>query len=271
MNSFESIPIKKNDENKRSFTDGLSRKMKQFAVGASLLGATAQAVDGSEIRHDTQKVSEGVSIELIRKDLINHVSSPEYLAKLKIEFSGDAKLALDEQQSRIENLKTVKVYLKETSDEVRKLFESDGNKAWKNVEGFYDEITNEIISIKGDPSVLQHEFLHASTKNRKGITSSAKKVLHKTFFGMNGYLRNPTEWLVRKQALDLELARENIKEYGQPFTRTHYDIMMQMFHRGKFSTDVREFIAVTDRDFDVFKKILDNVAKNETGQDIANV
>ena len=249
------------------------RKISQVVIGASMLLATAQSVEAAGLKLDIEKSSEKIDVEFIRKDLINHVSSPEYLAKLKIEFFGDAKLALDEQQARIENLKSVKVNLKETLQEVNVLFQNDGSSLSENLlpAGFYDELTHEIISINNDPSTLKHELLHASTKNKKGITSSAKKVLHKTFFGRNGYLRNPTEWLVRKQKLDLELAQKNIKEYGKPFTQSQYDIMMKMFHERKFSNDVMEFISVTDGGFESFKKILDEVAKNENGDDVKSV
>jgi len=223
----------------------------------------------------------------LRNELIKHVSSQEYLDKLKLEVSDDKK-AKKIQKERIENLKNVKINalsLEELEREyVKQVFENTGSKldiTNINTAGFYNEKEHEVFipNDKFDPkeieTIIWHELGHAKTGSNTGITDNTKKILTESFKEEKGdskiekeYFINPTERLVRKQILDRELEALGIKKYGEKFADKHYDKMMEYYKKGKFSWNANEFIKRTNRKN--FKKIFNEIAANEDEKSIAN-
>lgn len=290
-------------EKRKNVTDYAISKMKQLIIGASLLGATVQAVEAGASNNDTRKISEDVKVEmtqdnqsesdqymqeaeLIRSKVIERVSSDDYLKKLTTEFGGDVNLAEKEQLHRIANLKSVEIELKgqtrDVMDEYDKLtggnsFEEDSPK-----DGFYANNNNlhKIVSYKYNPSTLYHEFLHASTKGDIGVTDSAEKILERTydkkgFLGMfknkdDAYKSKPTERLVRLEHFMAELDSLGVQKYGEVFSKDKYERIMELYKKGSLSRNANEFIEKTKPDFESFKALFEKIAKNENTQDVAN-
>ncbi len=309
MNNFESMPIGKKDESKKTFADGLSRKVKQLIVGASLLGATSQAIEGSELKHETQKVSSDVNVEMVqrdvrekemseryesfaenmRKDLAEHINSDAYLKKLTIEFAGNSDAAKKEQQQRFENIKNVKITLQkdfaDVKDEfVRTSFDKDAARKNNRVTAFYNIAGHEIFATRNDfelASSLYHELLHASTRANAGVTDNAKRILEDNyvkqgFLGMfesgnDAYTSMPTERLVSKQMIEKSLDEMGILKYGDEFTQETYEKIMKAYEVGKFTDELNNFIRRTKPGFENYKKIFENIAKNESDNNIKSV
>ena len=212
--------------------------------------------------------------EKLRKELIKHVESEEYLGKLLIECEGNIKKAKDTQRKRLEYLKTVNANTVPTSDvdkeyPVPSWLIPDG---W-SPNGFYNPINHEVF-VPDDgreyrdynDSVTKHEFLHSSTRAMWNILSKTNKLLRKSYqpYGVDWiydiYLGNSSERLVRKQMLDLEMAKLGIKDYGVKFTKDHYKKMVEAYKDGKFSYDAEEFIETTRPEY--FEKVFNEIADN---------
>lgn len=221
------------------------------------------------------------SAEKIKNELIEHVSSQEYLNKLKSEFGGSDNRAKGEQARRIENLKKVNINiasLDELNEELKKRLNGQklpGNSIKAN--GFYDPASHEtFVSFDDSHGALTslHELLHASTRGVEGITYRTKNTLVNSYENQ-GFLRglikdkkdeyfsDPTERLVRKQILDRELNKLGIKKYGEEFTKEHYREMMEAYKAGVFSYNVNDFIKRTKKDPKIFMQIFNEIAKNE--------
>lgn len=147
------------------------------------------------------------------------------------------------------------------------------------VDGFYVTADNNIVipydkTFDRNNEVARHEELHASTRSEWLISENAKKLFDESYRPindeglnlddrdeMNTYLKNYTERLVRKQALDLEMEQLGIKKYGEKFTKEHYKKMMECYRNKKFSSDAEEFIKTTKPGY--FEKIFNEIAENE--------
>lgn len=221
------------------------------------------------------------SAEKIKNELIEHISSQEYLNKLKSEFGGSDNRAKGEQARRIENLKKVNINIAssdELNEELKKRL--NGQKLPGNfikANGFYDPVSHEtFVSFDDSHGALTslHELLHASTRGVDGITYRTKNTLVNSYENQ-GYLRkwikdekdeyfsDPTERLVRKQILDRELEKLNIKKYGEEFTDEHYKKMMDAYKKGMFSHNAKDFIKRTKKDPKIFMQIFNEIARNE--------
>lgn len=279
-------------------------KIKQLIVGVVMLAATSEGVEAAGLKHGEDehvgKVTIGMienterdadmrnriiqTSEYVKNQLINHIESAEYLKKLTIEFDGDAELAINEKQQRILNLKSVDIVFSVEQKEIDRKLNGEGNRSGPAA-GFYDPILHEINIYRFDVSVwgtLHHELLHASTRGNLNVSVGARKVLNETyqkngFFGgifknnEDRYLSDPTEWLVRKQIFEKNLEGYGIKKYGDEFSRENYELLLKMKSDGKLDESDDRFMKIIKPGFENFQKIFENVAKNESNDDVKNV
>jgi hypothetical protein len=279
------------------------RRMTQVVIGASMFISTAQAVEASDMINNTEKVKGVVNVamfentdrdqdlrerteqmaEYIRNQEIKWVGSDEYFEKLKIEFKGDEVLAKKNWQQRIDNLKSVNIIFHNTVEDVA-VAHGEGLAGDKPVAGFYRESDHEIHVFRQYTSLwstLRHELNHASLRGSQDITESAKEILNDTyktqgFLGVfsdvnDKYLGNSSERIVRKQEFEKELIGRGIKKYGEEFTEEGYKRMMLLYENGKLSEEENDFIKRTKPGYENFKKIFENIAKNEVASDSVNV
>lgn len=211
----------------------------------------------------------------IANEIFRHISSDAYLEKLKIEFNGSYDVAKIAQRARIENFKNLNIYVM-SSEEVNRRFKEGVSNFSGKVSGFYIPISHEIF-LCSDKNYFSggfiHELLHAITKGNRYISNNAKKILADSYKslgdGKDNYFSDPTEILVRKQILDKEMEELNIKKYKEEFTSEHHKKIIGYYKRGLFSRDAMDFIKRTKPKY--FKKIFDEIAKNEKEDDVVAV
>ena len=238
-------------------------------------------------------------VEIMRSKLIEHVGSEEYLKKLVAEYNGNEEEAKYVQKRRISLLTSVGVdaYV-ERGGLMDKI--TSWTSPTEKADAYYNSLSHEIevfrdtsqrtfdkysinkssfFDAENFHSSIYHELLHAKTKVDKYISNNAKKILsdslksekeigsiygtladHK---GLNKYLSNSSERLVRKQILDFELEFLGIKKYGEEFINEHYKEMMKSYEERKFSRGANEFIESTKENPDVYKEIFNNIADTE--------
>ena len=227
----------------------------------------------------------------VKAELIRHVGSQEYLNKLNLELDGDIEKATVIQAERLGYLDETKITILNSEDvsivnamldgtipyvPIFDLSFKDKQEILKNirvkVDGFYSMRDKEVVLSEsvGDDTLVRHELGHVSTHNDKGIPEKTKKVLEDSYqkLGFNslldGYLGRPTERLTRKQLVDFEMKEFGIKEYGEEFTDEHYKKLIEYLEEGKFSLNAREFLGTLKRSPEVFKKIFNEIAANES-------
>ena len=76
-----------------------------------------------------------------------------------------------------------------------------------------------------------------------------------------GYFFDPSERLVRKQTLDLEMERLGIKRYGEKFTHEHYNQLIRLYNNNKLSQDADRLLETTKPEY--FEKIMNEIAQND--------
>jgi len=281
-------------------------RMERVAIGASVILATAQAVEAGTSKYDTQKKSKDSNLEmiknnkqendeylerteLIRKMIIARVSSEDYLDKLKIEFNGNGDLAKSEQEKRISNLISVKLDLKEQKRDVIDAYEAlEGTNYFDKdtmVDGFYAVKEHKIVVTKYDGVTLYHELLHASTRGNEDVTKSAEEIMDKTYDKQglfkifknsdDRYYSKPSERLARLEDFMGELNGSKmfpgIHQYGTEFTQEKYDRMMKLYKKCALSRNAVEFIKRTKPGFENFKKLFEKIAKKENEKSRFNV
>lgn len=216
--------------------------------------------------------------ETVRNEVIGHIGSSEYLQRLTKEFDGDAQKARGEQEKRMDRVRKVDV-VETTFEEVWEKSDGEFKKTdpqEKILGGFYRDGRRPVIYVNHhDPVSTRHELLHAATRANAEITEAAKKVLDDSYkkqglLGLfedarDAYYREPTERLVRKQALDKELADLGIKAYGEALTDEHQEKMMQLYQEKALSYESMDFIKRTKKG--AMKQIFDEIAKEEREQD----
>mgnify|MGYP006976497370 CR=1 FL=1 len=167
--------------------------------------------------------------------MLKHIASNEYLKKLTIEVNGDVERAKKIQAERLANIQSVGIkYFKDTralSDDVNEAnLDNDG----ADSRGAYDTQDHIVLLQKQekDKLVSIHESSHASTRAEKGIPSETVEKLniknfkrYESLEDKDGTIKNyyytPAEILARKQAIDFELERLGIKEYGEECSEKH--------------------------------------------------
>ena len=296
-------------EKVRTLATQSKKRITQILVGTSMLSATSAIADTQFSKQNIEKVASDINIELgigaravpinpdgiiddklkeitpeeetkiqvenIKQDIIEQIASNEYLQKLTTEFGGNEKKALREQKKRIQNIKTVKVFiadLKETNNKLAKF--GGGNakiKSNEKVPGFYrhDKLgTMHEIHIASDSqdksSTIAHELWHASTHGDDEISMNAKKKLSAGYLKISKkddtkYYSQSTEMLVRKKALEDDMLRLGIKDYGEPFTEDHHDKLLENYEN--LQEGSKQFLKRIK--YENLKEILDSIAKNE--------
>lgn len=218
-----------------------------------------------------------------KKKIEKRIASEAYLKRLKREDDGGSMNVYSNaekmQRDRIENLKTVNTHLvsdKELQEKYKK--ESGDNKIVRGFYRRYENSSNHDIFIPSNKpadffEAIPHEFYHAVTKSNLYISEKAREILVNSyrklgFLGLiktkkDEYYGDLTERLVRKWAADDEMERLGIKKYAEPFTREHFNKLMECYKNGELSSDAMEFIKTTKPKFEYFEKIFNEIAANE--------
>lgn len=199
-----------------------------------------------------------------RLKLLEHVKSPEYLKKLQKEFGLSEVEAKKHQDVRIKNLE-----IAHASFQSAEQLEYDGG--YYRIGG-----TEVVISYEDDKKsikrAISHELVHESTNAEFGMSKKASylmkesyipsKTLNELYGGDDSvqtkYFGRPEERIVRKQILDLEMEELGIKKYEEPFTKAHYDKLMELLKAGKLSSDARDFMMTTKPEY--FIRIFDELS-----------
>jgi len=220
----------------------------------------------------------------LRNELSKHISSSAYLNKLVTEFDGNVEKALNTQKERVNYLDRIfdnGIELEKIENMANKwALEGSGivgrilpqglvtkiklHKAGLSGVGAY-YITDEhkiILPDVVDDKAAMHELLHASTNADTDITEKGKALLEDSYkkLGTNGdrYFNSPTERLVRKQVLDLEMEKLGIKKYGKRFTEEHYKKLLELDKEGILSNGAHDFIRTTEPEY--FERIFNELA-----------
>lgn len=185
------------------------KAIKNIAAGATLLGATAGAVEAKGLpakpqeshasapsapvqnfsleerqkmmRQEQEKMETIDEIGRAKSEIIEHLSSARYFKKLISEFGGNKKLASQEQNKRIENISTVKIVVtdqRNVEQQARRLSSNDPQSA--GAVGIYSPKEHRFY-VAYDSSerdeVIYHELLHSVTRAEEGISQRAKDIL----------------------------------------------------------------------------------------------
>lgn len=194
-------------------------------------------------------------VEQVRKELIDIVSTKQYLNKLRSEFNCSLDEARRHQAVRINNLKTVAIGFRNSIDLASNYF---GNTPAAAIY-FSDYHNINLPYNRSDEKITHfafHELLHSLTNGDSGLSAKAVKKLgdnaanNKKYSGdINEYLMRPTERYVRLKMLELELNKLGIKKFGEKISKSGYKKMIQWLEESKydndFSRDGVEFLETT--------------------------
>jgi len=236
------------------------------------------------------------SSEKIRFEIAKHISSPEYLKKLQVELGGDLKKAEAMQKERVDYVNSLKIYLdKEDNINERvkhpllpnnismhipkwlsKMGISTGIKGIDEVAGFYNTAWHEaVIPDSKDDETAAHEILHGSTLGTLGVTEKAADLLKHSYKKLDSkedaYYKIPAERLVRKQLLDLEMNTLGIKNYGEKFTKKHYEKLKRYYKKGFLTPSANQFMKTTKPEYKYFEEIFNGIAENDTETPATNL
>jgi hypothetical protein len=203
-----------------------------------------------------------------KAELVEHIKSLEYLQKLQKEFGLSKAEAKKHQDVRIKNLEIAHGSFQ--SDEQVKS-KAPGASAY-----YIPGTTEVVISYDNDrkdvQQLISHELLHELTNAEAGMSKKAtdlmnesytpSEVLNKMYSGDDSakteYFGDPSERIVRKQILDLEMEELGIKKYEEPFTQAHYHELMKLLNAGKLSSGAKEFIMTTKPEY--FERIFNELS-----------
>jgi hypothetical protein len=201
-------------------------------------------------------------VDSIKNEIKTHIESKEYLDKLTIEFNSNISEATNQQQVRLKNLANLKCNFVSLE-----ALNSDSN-----VEMFSYYLGGTINVYlpynSNDQNYLKtatyHEILHEVTLGEKNIPKKTIQILKDSYQSKNqnyGYFFDPSERLVRKQTLDLEMERLGIKRYGEKFTHEHYNQLIRLYNNNKLSQDADRLLETTKPEY--FEKIMNEIAQND--------
>ncbi|HAV11300.1 MAG TPA: hypothetical protein DCX32_02025 [Candidatus Moranbacteria bacterium] len=260
---------------------------KTITVGLAFLAFSGDAMTGQAQTDGYEKILEEVTMRMkeiasdsakeIRRTLQEHIASKEYLDKLALEFDGDLGMAEDAQKRRLEYLTSTSSEFMSYDDIQIEMTRREGSfeiprwlaelsfikKDFKTVAFYSTSEHSAFLPLGENREAVEHELLHASTKGRKDISGTAKKMLRDSYDPLHDeesdrYHINPTERLVRKQMLDLEMEELGIKGYGEKFTHDHYETLIDLYNKGELSQGAREFIETTKAEY--FEEIFNGIA-----------
>jgi hypothetical protein len=210
-------------------------------------------------------------IENVKLEIIKHLESKEYLKKLAKEMDISKKSANEHVKVRINNIKNISYELTTSS------------KISGDTDGFgyayYLCGTNKIalpynINLKNENEknyfyeAIVHEVLHESTMSYEGLSATAEEYLRDSFKSLeneekkdSSYYSRPSELIVRKQILDLNMEKNDIKKYGDKFQEEHYQKLLELKKEGKLTQDESDLIEhIKSEDF---VTIMNGLAENK--------
>ena len=216
--------------------------------------------------------------EQVRKELIDIVSTKNYLKKLQSEFNCSLDEAKRHQAVRINNLKTVLISFKNSIELGSNYFGNTpaGAKYFPDYHEIYLPYNRSSEKIN---RFAFHELLHALTNGDNGLSAKAVKTLsynasnNKNYDkSLNEYLLRPTERYVRLKMLELELDKLGIKKFGERISKSGYKKMIQWLEESKYDTDFSadgvEFLETTkgldnENGRQVINSIFEEIADNQ--------
>ena len=214
---------------------------------------------------------EGAKIELLK-----HIGSDEYLNKLSKEMNISKEAAKEHQKVRINNIKNLTCDLK-SSHEI--FFNQKGGVP---AYAYYDWNNKIVLPYNIDLNnkkekdffyeAILHEILHESTQYEKGMSIKSQNYLKKSFKPKDfteekdfvEYYSSLGELIVRKQILDLEMEKLDIKKYSERFTYEHYQKLLKLKINNKLSPNAVQFIEHIKPE--KFIKIMNELAEEKNDQ-----
>lgn len=243
----------------KSFQDRVENYRKEID---SLVSSLATPADYLVAEKKVDKLNQ--LLDLAKAEVGNLIQSEAYLKKLAKELDVEPSEAIFEQQVRLKNLAKLQCNF------VR-MIEINGDNPSRLA--YYVSGTNQIYipcdselpeaDLRG---VIVHEILHEVTN---GISLNTKKIFADSYLALpndtvgdvNKYFSKPSERLVRKQALDMEMERLGIKKYEEKFTHKHFVKLMDAYKNGKIDGDAKQFIKTTKPK--KLEKIINSIAQTE--------
>jgi hypothetical protein len=225
------------------------------------------------------------TFNLAKDTLVDIMSSPDYLKKLKKEFNCSLEEAKKHQETRINNIKMTDCKFM-SSKFLNSVTESSAFYLKKDhlVAVPYDKSSDELFDL------AIHELLHASTLGNSGISTKAKDLLTGSFAGdkfleenESEYFKDATERYARLKILEIELERLGIKKIGESLTKDQYDKLLENSIDKIFAKDQKDkkflnknamefldFLNMEDGKsggYEILKKMLDEIAMDDTTED----
>lgn len=209
--------------------------------------------------------------EQAKSNVINHIGSPEYLKKIAKEMNISEHDAKEQQQTRLKNLQNVSYDFKNSG----LIFQLTRKTSSEGAIAFHMSENNEIylpynIDLKNEKekrdfyAIIQHEMLHGLIPSDEMISQKANNLLTESFDSSlvkkdDNYF-TPSELLVRKQVLDIEMEKLGIKKYGEEFTNEHYQKLLSLADENKLSSNALELIVFIKSNN--FLKVMNELAEN---------
>ena len=180
--------------------------------------------------------------------------------------------AKEQQQIKLKNLQNISYDFKNSG----LIFQLTRRTSSEGAIAMYMSQNNEIllpynIDLKNEKekrdfyAIIQHEMFHVSTHSDETMSSKANNLLTESF--QSSYVEKgdnyftPSELIVRKQVLDLEMEKLGIKKYGEEFTNKHYQELLDLAVKDKLSSNAMEFIFFIKSNN--FLKIMNELAENK--------
>lgn len=216
------------------------------------------------------------------QEIATHISSPEYLKKLMVEYNTDEATAREHQQTRLNNLYNGTYNLTDKDPNFNEEGENFEVQLPKNINEneFTDE--HELLGHKViDGShlsrtankllILSYKRFDPESPYFKGLMKADNQKDYDylvNYFG--NYFGEKGERYARKQELETEMAKLGIKKYGDKFTKEHYDKLMELYRQGKLSKESCRFIETTKPEY--FERIFNEIAAtgDENGKTFYN-
>ncbi|MHB8904031.1 MAG: hypothetical protein ACYC40_02935 [Patescibacteria group bacterium] len=217
--------------------------------------------------------------EQAKSDVIDHIGSDEYLKKLAKEMNISEREAKEQQQTKLKNLQNISYDFRNSG----LIFQLTRKTSSEGAVAMHMSQNNEIllpynIDLKDEKekrnfyAIIQHEMLHGSANSDEKMSSKANNLLTESF--QSSYVEKgdnyftPSELIVRKQVLDLEMEKLGIKKYGEEFTNKHYQELLDLAAKDKLSSNALELIWFIKSNN--FLKIMNELAENNNKKDFYN-
>ena len=235
-------------------------------------------LEKQKLSENDKKIAEEKITDLVllteqaKSDVINHIGSAEYLKKLAEEMNISEREAKEQQQIKLKNLQNISYDFKNSG----LIFQLTRRTSSEGAIAMYMSQNNEIllpynIDLKNEKekrdfyAIIQHEMFHVSTHSDETMSSKANNLLTESF--QSSYVEKgdnyftPSELIVRKQVLDLEMEKLGIKKYGEEFTNKHYQELLDLAVKDKLSSNAMEFIFFIKSNN--FLNIMNELAENK--------